>query len=81
MTVNLKCNEHTRMRDQRALYSLYCCLILYKMMLRNVTTATFAGDTALLATGNNVETATNSLHIAVKNVTTWTKNERGLDEC
>ena len=37
-------------------------------------TAIFADDTALLATGNNVDTATNSLQIAVNNANRCTKN-------
>ena len=38
--------------------------------------SSIADDTALLAIGNNVETATNSLQIAVNNDTRQTKKQR-----
>ena len=41
-----------------------------------VVTATFADDTALLATDQDIQSATNKLQTAVNNVTNWTKKWR-----
>lgn len=55
------------------LYLLYTCDI---PNLENVTIATFADDTAILAVGNSSEEATEKLQNAINQINNWTKRWR-----